>query len=161
MGEQSEEVRERIECIVSTLSHKIVDRSADLCHCAWHWILHQEQQRRPLVPYDPRQWAAEALSGIIPMEIIFGGIDKAIAALRQEDAPHIAHRQTFLDQCYNKMRHDRTGIEEMSLLYLEKQLYIARKLGVSFFWEDLVEVWEAQGGCSGLTCLEFPRHRFW
>ena len=151
LEQQSEEVRERIESIVSILSHEIVDRSADLCHCAWHWILYQEKHGQPLVPYDARQWVAEALSGIIPMEIIFGGIDKAMAALRQEYTPHIAHWQTFLDQCYNKMRHDTTGIEDMSLLYLKEQLYMAGKLGVSFFWEDLVEVWNANGVCSGVT----------
>lgn len=160
---QSEEVRERIECIVSALSHKIVDRSADLCHCAWHWILHQQKQGQPLVPYDPRQWVAEALNGIIPIEIIFEGIGKAMAALRQEyTTPHVAHRQTFLDQCYNKMRHDSTGIEDVYLLYLKDQLYIARKLGVAFFWEDLVEVWETNlGGCSGVICFQFPKHGDW
>ena len=162
LEQQSEEVRERIKWIMSTLSHDIVDRSVDLCHCAWHWIFHQEKQRQPLEPYDPRQWVAEALSGIIPIEIIFEGIDKAMAGLRQEYTPHIAHRQTLLDQCYNKMWHDRTGIEVKSLLYLKEQLYITRKLDVTFIWEDLVEAWEANlGGCSGVTCLRFPSHSHW
>ena len=162
LEQQSEEVRERIKCIMSALSHDIVDRSRDLCHCAWHWIFHQEKQGQPLNPYDPRQWVAEALSGIITIEIIFEGIDKAMAGLRQEYTPHVAHRQTLLDQCYNKMWHDRTGIEVKPLLYLKEQLYITRKLGVSFIWEDLVEVWEANlGGCSGVTCLRFPRHNDW